>query len=97
MKFFYFGYRILETNPLALYYLRVRYPYIFVDEFQDTNPIQTLLIKLICQKSSHVCIVGDMAQSIYSFQGASPSDFENFHIDKNDMDFAIIGNRRFFC
>lgn len=90
----YFGYRILETNPLALYYLRVRYPYIFVDEFQDTNPIQTLLIKLICQKSSHVCIVGDMAQSIYSFQGASPSDFENFHIDKNDMDFAIIGNRR---
>lgn len=90
----YFGYRILETNPLALYYLRVRYPFIFVDEFQDTNPIQTLLIKLICQKSSHVCVVGDVAQSIYSFQGASPSDFEKFHIDEDDIDFAIIGNRR---
>ena len=90
----YFGYRILEENPLAVYYLRVKYPYIFVDEFQDTNPLQTLLIKLLCKKATHVCIVGDIAQSIYSFQGASPSDFENFHINDNDIDFSIKNNRR---
>lgn len=90
----YFGYRILEENPLAVYYLRVKYPYIFVDEFQDTNPLQTLLIKLLCKKATHVCIVGDIAQSIYSFQGANPSDFENFHINDNDIDFSIKNNRR---
>lgn len=50
----YFGYRILESNPTALYAIRVKFPFIFVDEFQDTNPLQTLLIKLIGQKSTIV-------------------------------------------
>ena len=77
----YFGYRILESNPTALYAIRVKFPFIFVDEFQDTNPLQTLLIKLIGQKSTVVGVVGDIAQSIYSFQGARPSDFENFSIE----------------
>lgn len=90
----YFGYRILEENPLAVYYLRVKYPYIFVDEFQDTNPLQTLLIKLLCQQSSRCCVVGDLAQSIYGFNGAYPNDFENFKIGDNDLDFVIKDNRR---
>ena len=90
----YFGYRILEENPLAVYYLRVKYPYIFVDEFQDTNPLQTLLIKLLCQQSSRCCVVGDLAQSIYGFNGAHPHDFENFKISDSDLDFAIKDNRR---
>lgn len=91
----YFGYRILETNPTALYAMRVKFPFIFVDEFQDTNPLQTLLIKLIGKKSSKIIIVGDVAQSIYSFQGAKPSDFDNFCIDaENDVQYSIKGNRR---
>ena len=90
----YFGYRILEENPLAVYYLRVKYPYIFVDEFQDTNPLQTRLIKLLCVKSSRCCVVGDLAQSIYSFNGAYPDDFKNFKISDNDLDFEINDNRR---
>lgn len=90
----YFGYRILEENPLAVYYLRVKYPYIFVDEFQDTNPLQTLLIKLLCEKSSRCCVVGDLAQSIYGFNGAYPDDFDNFKISDNDLDFVINDNRR---
>ena len=91
----YFGYRVLENNPTALYATRVRFPFIFVDEFQDTNPLQTLLIKLIGQKSTKVFVVGDVAQSIYSFQGAKPSDFENFSIDgENNIQYSINGNRR---
>lgn len=90
----YFGYRIIEHNPLALYYLRVKYPYVFVDEFQDTNPLQTLLIKKMCQDSSKVWVVGDVAQSIYSFQGAKPSDFSTFKMDDDDLDCYIRGNRR---
>ena len=92
----YFGYRILENNPTALYAIRVKFPFIFVDEFQDTNPLQTLLIKLIGQKSTVVGVVGDIAQSIYSFQGARPTDFENFSIDGNReiKEYDIHDNRR---
>lgn len=91
----YFGYRILENNPTALYALRVKFPFIFVDEFQDTNPLQTLIVKLIGQKSTKIIVVGDIAQSIYSFQGAKPSDFNDFCIDaENDALYSINGNRR---
>ena len=86
----------LESNPTALYAIRVKFPFIFVDEFQDTNPLQTLLIKLIGQKSTIVGVVGDIAQSIYSFQGAQPTDFKNFTINggRELKEYAINGNRR---
>ena len=92
----YFGYRILESNPTALYAIRVKFPFIFVDEFQDTNPLQTLLIKLIGKKSTVVGVIGDIAQSIYSFQGARPTDFEKFSIDgeRELKEYNINDNRR---
>lgn len=92
----YFGYRILESNPTALYAIRVKFPFIFVDEFQDTNPLQTLLIKLIGKKSTVIGVVGDIAQSIYSFQGARPTDFKTFSIEGNRelKEYVINGNRR---
>lgn len=92
----YFGYRILEKKPTALYSLRVKFPFIFVDEFQDTNPLQTIIFKLIGQKSTFIGVVGDVAQSIYSFQGAQPSDFINFTIDgdRSVEEYTINGNRR---
>lgn len=92
----YFGYRILESNPIALYTIRVKFPFIFVDEFQDTNPLQTLIIKLIGKKSTFIGIVGDIAQSIYSFQGARPTDFRNFTVegDQGINEYVINGNRR---
>jgi superfamily I DNA/RNA helicase len=92
----YFGYRILESNPTALYAIRVKFPFIFVDEFQDTSPVQTLLIKMIGKKSTVIGIVGDVSQSIYSFQGAKPMDFIEFSIggDRELIEYAINGNRR---
>lgn len=92
----YFGYRILETNPTALYAIRVKFPFIFVDEFQDTSPIQTLLIKLIGQRSTVIGVIGDIAQSIYSFQGARPTDFGTFSIEgqRSIEEYVINGNRR---
>lgn len=91
----YFGYRILESNPVALYSIRVKFPFIFVDEFQDTNPLQTLLVKLIGKRSTKITVVGDIAQSIYSFQGAKPSDFNDFCIDpEHDNVYSISDNRR---
>ena len=76
--------------------MRVKFPFIFVDEFQDKNPVQTLLIKLIGQKSTVIGVVGDIAQSIYSFQGARPYDFKNFSAqgERELEEYVINGNRR---
>lgn len=92
----YFGYRILERNPTALYAIRVKFPFVFVDEFQDTNPLQTKLIKLLGRKSTIVGVIGDVAQSIYSFQGAKPAQFYNLTMDGaiGLTDYIITGNRR---
>jgi len=51
-----------------------KYQYIFVDEYQDTNHAQYLLTRLLTKRSQNLCVVGDTAQSIYSFRGA---DFRN--------------------
>lgn len=92
----YFGYRILQHNHTALYATRVKFPFVFVDEFQDTNPMQTLLINLIGSKSTVIGAIGDVAQSIYSFQGAKPSQFLTLNIDGNRTlsEYAISDNRR---
>ena len=92
----YFGYRILQHNHTALYATRVKFPFIFVDEFQDTNPLQTLLIKLIGSKSTVIGTIGDVVQSIYSFQGAKPSQFLALNIDGDRAfsEYTISGNRR---
>lgn len=92
----YFGWRILQRNAIALLSIRTKFPYIFVDEFQDTSPIQTKIIELIGERISTVFVVGDVCQSIYSFQGAKSSDFQGFRIDgqKKLLDYEIRGNRR---
>lgn len=89
----YFGYRILERNPTILYAIRAQFPYIFVDEFQDTNPLQTKMLLKICEKISKITIIGDVAQSIYSFQGARPTQFTNFFLP-GMKEYEIKGNRR---
>ncbi|MCL4463292.1 MAG: ATP-dependent helicase [Firmicutes bacterium] len=92
----YFGYQILEKNHTALYATRVRFPFVFVDEFQDTNPLQTKLINMIGEKSTVIGIIGDLAQSIYSFQGAKPSQFAGFALDSGRelVEYVINRNRR---
>ena len=45
----YFGYKVIERNSTALFATRVQFPFVFVDEFQDTNPVQTILIKKIAK------------------------------------------------
>ena len=89
----YFGYRIIDRNPTILYALRFQFPYIFVDEFQDTNPLQTMILSKICEKISKITVIGDVAQSIYSFQGARPTQFKDFSMPEI-IDYKINGNRR---
>ncbi len=89
----YFSYQIIEKIPFCLEILRKKFPYFFIDEFQDTNPIQTKLLINIGQTETIIGIIGDPAQSIYSFQGARPEDFTNFNLN-GLVDYQILNNRR---
>jgi len=89
----YFSYVLIQNYPDILDFIRAKFPYIFIDEFQDTNPIQTCIIKKIAESSTIVGVIGDLAQSIYGFQGACRQDFEDFVLD-NIVDYKIENNRR---
>ena len=58
-----------------------KYRYLLVDEFQDTNYIQYLLTKQLCEKRRNVTAVGDFSQSIYSWRGADMRNLEKFQQD----------------
>lgn len=90
----YFGYKIAIFNSTVCYALRVQFPFIFVDEFQDTNPLQAKLLENISNKCTTIGVIGDLAQSIYSFQGARPSKFSGFLSGENIDEYIISGNRR---
>lgn len=89
----YFAHRILEEHPELLAFLSSRFPYLFVDEFQDTNPVQTDLVKWLADNGTVVGVVGDPEQAIFGFQGAKREDFEAFSLPAHE-DYEIDGNRR---
>jgi len=89
----FFGYQLLKNYPFIITVLQAKFPYFFIDEFQDTSPVQTAVIKLLAEKETIVGIIGDKAQAIYSFQGTSSSDFEKFSLPNQQL-YAIEDNRR---
>lgn len=76
----YFANYILQKFPRVVEFIRNKFPYIFVDEFQDTTSLQTVIVKKIGEAKVTLGVIGDVAQSIYKFAGAVRSDFENFDI-----------------
>ena len=78
---------LLNTNilfrdyPDVLAQYQQKFQYIFVDEYQDTNYAQYLIIKKLSAKHHNICVVGDDAQSIYSFRGARIENILNFKKD----------------
>ncbi len=72
---------LLEKHPNVLENLQERYLYIMIDEYQDTNPIQYRLAKLLSQKYNNLCVVGDDDQSIYGWRGAEIKQILNFEAD----------------
>lgn len=89
----FFSYELLKTYPFILEVLQAKFPYFFIDEFQDTNPIQVELLKMIGSKETIIGIIGDYAQSIYGFQGADPNQFNSFKLP-DLKDYKISHNRR---
>ena len=63
-------YLLLQENPDVLEKYATAFEYILVDEYQDTNVAQHSIVLQLAKNHQHVCVVGDDAQSIYSFRGA---------------------------
>ena len=61
---------LFEREPEVLAYYQEIFRYVLVDEYQDTNYVQYLLVKQLAAPQNNICVVGDDAQSIYSFRGA---------------------------
>ncbi|MDP2847327.1 MAG: ATP-dependent helicase [Humidesulfovibrio sp.] len=70
--------RLLLEHPEIRDQLRRRYPFVMVDEYQDTNLVQARLVRLLAGDSGNVMAVGDDAQSIYAFRGAVVANILEF-------------------
>ena len=78
-------YELLKNVPESLSKYQHKFRYILIDEYQDTNPAQYEIIKLLGAMHENVCVVGDDAQSIYSFRGATIQNILQFQKDYDDV------------
>ncbi|MBU1927707.1 UvrD-helicase domain-containing protein [bacterium] len=76
-------YKLLKENPALAEQTSLKYQYIMVDEYQDTNELQLKLVQMLCLKHNNLCVVGDDDQSIYGWRGAHIRNIMEF-----DKDFA---------
>ena len=76
---------LLRDFPDLLNYYQQKFKYILVDEYQDTNYAQYLIVKKLAALYENICVVGDDAQSIYSFRGANIKNILNFKKDYPDF------------
>lgn len=72
---------ILKTHRDVLEQYQLRFKYILVDEYQDTNAVQYLWLRLLAQRAKNICCVGDDDQSIYSWRGAEVTNILRFEQD----------------
>ncbi len=74
-------YEVMRMYPDILDNYRAQFPFVMVDEYQDTNRIQYLLVKALCDQHRNLCVVGDEDQSIYSWRGADIRNILDFEKD----------------
>ena len=72
---------LLQNSPEIRQKWQRQFEYILIDEYQDTNAVQYALIKMLVNERRNLCVVGDDAQSIYSFRGADYTNILNFEHD----------------
>jgi DNA helicase II / ATP-dependent DNA helicase PcrA len=77
--------KLLRDFPDVLYKYQNKFKYIMVDEYQDTNFSQYVIVRQLAARFQNLCVVGDDAQSIYSFRGASIQNILNFEKDYPDL------------
>ena len=83
-------YLLLSTHPESLSKYQHKFKYIMIDEYQDTNPSQYQIIKLLGAMHENVAVVGDDAQSIYSFRGATIENILQFQKDYDEVKIVML-------
>ncbi|NNF02187.1 MAG: UvrD-helicase domain-containing protein, partial [Bacteroidia bacterium] len=78
-------YVLLSKYPDVLHKYQNKFKYLLVDEFQDTNYVQYVIVKKLSAQHENICVVGDDAQSIYAFRGATILNILNFEKDYPDL------------
>lgn len=76
---------LMRDFPDVLVKYQSKFKYILVDEYQDTNFSQYVIVKQLAARYQNICVVGDDAQSIYSFRGANIQNILNFEKDYPDL------------
>ena len=76
---------LLRDFPEVLHKYQHKFKYLLIDEYQDTNPVQYQIAKLLAAAHENLCVVGDDAQSIYSFRGATIENILQFQKDYDDV------------
>lgn len=72
---------LFKNVPEVLDKYRRQFKYVLVDEYQDTNTVQYRIVKLLCEESRNICVVGDDDQSIYGWRGADIRNILDFEKD----------------
>lgn len=92
-------YELLNSFPEVLYKYQKKFQYVLIDEYQDTNPVQYQITKLLAAMHENICVVGDDAQSIYSFRGATienilqfRKDYDNVQVIKLEQNYRSTKN-----
>jgi DNA helicase-2/ATP-dependent DNA helicase PcrA len=78
-------YELLDRFPEVLYKYQHRFTHIMIDEFQDTNYAQYAIVRKLADVYQNICVVGDDAQSIYAFRGATIANILNYEKDFPDL------------
>ncbi len=91
--------KLFNDFPPVLEQYRQRFRYIMVDEYQDTNVVQAMMLKLLSSLHQNLCVVGDDDQSIYGWRGADPGNILDFGKDlptvkiiKLEQNYRSTGN-----
>ena len=79
---------LFKENPKIHQKYKKRFQYVLVDEFQDTNKAQYELLKMLVPKDGNIAVVGDDAQSIYSWRGATIENMLSFEKDFLNSNFS---------
>ena len=83
-------YHLLKDNPKILKHYQEQFAFILIDEFQDINPIQYEIMKMLAAPHNNIFIVGDDDQSIYGFRGASPLIMKQFAKDFPTLQYVQL-------
>lgn len=78
-------YQLFTQFPAALNKYQHKFKYVMVDEYQDTNHCQFMIIKKLAAVYQNICVVGDDAQSIYSFRGATIKNILSFESEYPEL------------